>query len=454
MISGAQIPRRIAVGAAITLSLLLVWTTRLRPFPWERPAQMVYGPPDPPAHVVDYLEQAYSVAEPAPGHYQYTGLREACDHMPAADDDTPFLNCVGMVAGITSIVAQVKVCLKMAVDTGSHLVLPRMPLRSSEDLTAFNFLNDEAYMAYDEWFDADHLRRVLGRACPRMRIVHPAELEDGGGGGSIEVKHRWSVSVDQALGYRKAQSYFWTGRPFKNWFDEQYLRLRFLNNANPNKDPIKRGITVVNIDSEFLLFRITDDPTGRELHLWNDLSHLVRFREQPRQIVHNLLQKLPRPYYGVHFRVENDTIWSSLENQLKVDLDALDLAWNRFGKPGLQKPLVYLACGDQVQVEKFVEAGAARGWEVTHKWKLAKDDPATTQMINSLAFDFQGVVDMGIMVRAQFFFGITGSAFSSTIAHLRDVTGRYRGSSFDVWDDEGAASHLFFEGDTQYACCL
>ncbi|KAI0131870.1 hypothetical protein BJ170DRAFT_611580 [Xylariales sp. AK1849] len=440
------ITRRAITASSIVFSLLLIWN--IRPLPWELPTLLHIKPSEPLPHVSNYFSQAYSVSSP-PRQYPYAGLKESCDHVPW-EDDAPYLNCVGMVAGITSIISQVKVCLKMAVDTGSHLVLPRMPLRSSEDLHLFNFLNEDAYMAYDEWFDAQHLRDVMGRVCPKMRIAHPSELDK-----SISVKHRWAVSTEgDAPGYRKAQSYFWAGRPYKAFFDEHYHELQYLENQDPNRDTLKEGITLVDVDSEFLLFRITDDPTGRDLRLWNDLSHVVRFREQPRQLVDGLLGKITRPYYGVHFRVEEDTIWSSLEDQLKVDLDALDRAWYTFGQPGRQRPLVYLACGDQVQVEKFVAAGAERGWDVTHKWRLAQDDPETTRMINDLPFDFQGLVDMGIMVRADFFFGITGSAYSTTVAHLRDVTGRYRGSSFDVWDDEGAKSHLFFEGDTQYACCL
>lgn len=62
---------------------------------------------------------------------------------------------------------------------------------------------------------------------------------------------------------------------------------------------------------------------------------------------------------------------------------------------------------------------------------------------------------MGVMVKSEFFLGITGSAFSSSIGNVRDRTGRYRGSSFLVWDDEGAHTHLFNDGDAgSYACCL
>ncbi len=131
-----------------------------------------------------------------------------------------------------------------------------------------------------------------------------------------------------------------------------------------------------------------------------------------------------------------------------MDLDGLDAAWKKFGHSTQKKPVVYLACGDVEQAEKFVAAGAERGWEVTHKWKLLQDDPSTTEMVNSLAFDFQGAVDLAVMIRANFFFGITGSAFSTTISQLRDPTGRYRGSSLLLPDDAGARTHLFFDGDS------
>jgi hypothetical protein len=76
-------------------------------------------------------------------------------------------------------------------------------------------------------------------------------------------------------------------------------------------------------------------------------------------------------------------------------------------------------------------------------------------MIKDLAFDFQGAVDFGVMARAEFYIGITGSAFSSTVANARDTTGRYRGSSFDVYEDDGARSHLNTDGAaSNYPCCL
>jgi len=186
---------------------------------------------------------------------------------------------------------------------------------------------------------------------------------------------------------------------------------------------------------------------------------LVRFLEKPRKIVHNLLdQTHDRPFYGVHFRVENDTVWQSLKDQLHADLDALDKAYEMYGDKSKQKPLVYVACGDEKQMKAFQEGGKERGWDVTHKWDIARQigDGETVKMIDELAFDFQGAVDMGMMVYSHFFIGISGSAFSNTVAHARDVTGRYRGSSLrEKFDDEGSRNYLVHDGQpSSYPCCL
>ncbi|EHK97324.1 hypothetical protein M7I_6955 [Glarea lozoyensis 74030] len=275
-----------------------------------------------------------------------------------------------------------------------------MPLRDSTDLKEFNFLNEAEYYTYDQWFDAEHLIEGLAHACPKMKVIHPKKLDVAGG---VPVKHNWSVDLGSAPGYQAFVSYFWPGRLFKPFWDEE-----------------------------------------------------------PREIVHELLELIPRPYYGVHFRVENDTIWSPLENQLKMNLEALDKAWaqdNKNGDPKAKKPLVYLACGDKEQVKKFQAAGAERGWEVTHKWGVAAMSPTKKEDIlkkmDALAFDFQGAVDMGVMMQANFYMGITGSAFSSTIANARDGTGRYRGSSLYIYEDGGARNHLNNDGEANgYPCCL
>jgi hypothetical protein len=458
MISSALSGRRWLVVGIVTVLLLLALTHRLPVAQsiWRTPGLAATSNNQPTKaahiqvlpHVETYFQQVFSFDRPP--RYDYPGLKAACDNAPWRGDEV-YLRCGGMSAGMTSMVSQVKVCLKMAIDAGANLVLPAMPLRNSADLLDFNIENTEAYMTYDKWFDAEHLISQMGRACPKMKIVHPEELRKG-----VQVKNEWNIPCKNAFNYQKYHSYFWVGRPYGKFFSSEMHRLEQNETTNPPENASKPGITVVDVDAEFLLFRIANDPSRKELKMWNDLSSVIRYKEQPRQVVNELLTKLHRPFYGVHFRVENDTIWSQDDNQMQRHLEALDEAWTRYARPGETKPLVYLACGDQNQIDKFVAAARERsGWEVTHKWKLLQGDVKMTQLVNDMAFDFQGAIDMGIMVRSEFFMGIQGSAFSWTVANVRDVTGRYRGSSFDVVDDEGARSHLFSEIDAdEYACCL
>jgi hypothetical protein len=351
--------------------------------------------------------------------------------------------------------SEIKTCLKMAVEAGTGLILPTIPLRDSIDLKEFNVANPEAFFPYDQWFDAEHLKDGLGRACPRMKVLHPDSLNQDQAD-KVTIKNQWEIDVTKAPGYIAFASHFWSGNPFVTFFNDEFARLR---KESPGTG---EGISIIKVATIFLLFRITDDPTGDDLALWNDLGLLMRFLEKPRKIVSHLLaQTHGRPFYGVHFRVENDTVWASLENQLALDLDALDQAWSMYKEDNgmsSEKPLVYIACGDEDQIKAFVDGGKARGWDVTHKWDLARQspDPETVKMINELAFDFQGAVDMGMMIQSHFFIGISGSALSNTVAHARDVTGRYRGSSLRKRPgDAGARSHIVHDGQaSSYPCCL
>lgn len=343
-----------------------------------------------------------------------------------------------------------KVCLKMTVDSGSNLLLPKIPLRDSQELHEFNLKNQDAFLPYDQWWDVDHLTEQMAKACPNTHIVHPDDLNE-----KVTVKNTLEVSLTDDYFYSILQPYFWAGRPFRPWFDEHYASSRREIDNRATDSTAEGGITIVNIDSEFMAFNILNDPTGYDLKLWNDLARILRFRYEPRQIVDRLIKKINQPYYAVHFRTEGDSVWSSLEDQLQRNFKGLDDAWEKHGKLDETKPLIYVACGDEKQADRFVRAAKEHGWEATHKYSLMKDDQETEGMINDLPFDFQGAVDLGIMVRSGFFFGLGGSAMSFTVANYRDPTGHYRGSSFLLEDDDGARNHLFYDFDNPgYPCCL
>lgn len=412
-----------------------------------------------PKEALSFFDQIFS-QEPAKD-FEYATLREVCKHTQWNEENV-YLNCYGIMAGMTTIVSQVKVCLKMAIISGSGLVLPRMPVRGwNSTITDMNFDNPAAYRNYDQWFDMQHLKDNMERVCPKFKMIHPDELP------SKTISNEWDVDIGAAPQFEGFRGYFWPGRPFEKFFHEQYALLK-----EKNAGASMEGLTIITIVSQFLAFRLTDDASGHDMRLWNDIARLVRFREEPRGIIQDVLTYMNRPFYGVHFRVELDAIglWSLLEDQLSYDLDTLDRAWAKFGGSG-EKPPVYLACGDKDQVEKFVAAGNKRGWEVTHKWKIAQSlyaeqmamEPrgkTTLEAIDDLEFDFQGAVDMGVMLLADFFLGVTGSTFSVSTSGARDASGKYRGSTVDtIWPNElnigDGRNHLHHDiTNRYYQCCI
>lgn len=506
-----------------------------------------------------YFDQTFSLQQPA-HEYDFPALREQCERttwktrntqaassedVSSGDSDNNnnsatssrgraavYLQCEGIYLGLTSVISQVKSCLRMAIDAGAGVILPNIPLRDADNLMAYNQGNPAAERAFGDWFDEAHLVGALARACPGLDVVAPRDLEGEDGGPVVRAEDHWAIDVHAARFFRERDGFFWAGKPFGAFFDEEFARLREERKAaGMVKDGEKtegeggaegelqrrrdargveaaagsgweweegRGPVVVGMRADFELFNVANDPTGHDRYFWDDLGRALRFLPEPRAIVDRLLRQISLgagagsdeqqqqqqpPYFAVHFRGEGDNMWASAEEQIRVDLDALDRAWALYGDdPALtgtaagggsssssskdkkrKKPPVYLACGDEGSLKAFVEAGKARGWEVTSKYALARamGGTETHDMIEALPFDFQAIIDLGMLVRSYFFIGIMGSAFSYTTANVRDPLTRYRGSSFEVLDDGGARTHMFPNADRhgdatmeKYACCL
>jgi hypothetical protein len=399
----------------------------------------------------DYFDQILA-PKPFEG-MRLSNLKYTCEHTEWRDD--MYLNCLGINQGITSVMSQLKVCFKMAIDAGVNLMLPTMALRDSANLTNYNFMDESGHYPYKDWFDVEHLVQNMGAACPQMQIVEGKAPEP--------VRYTLDVDIDQDPAFQPFRGVFWPGHPFRPFFDQQVAR-KIVEWEGRKLIPVpEKGSTTVNIMPAFNSYKVTDDPTGDSLRIWYELGHLIRFKEVTRNIVASLMGKLAGgPFIGIHFRVEADaTNWAPIDQQIERTLFAANRAWKEYGwsQNGARK-VIYLACGDQGQIAKFVEA--AKGWHVVDKWSVAKDWPAQTakditDAINGLPFDHQGTVDFGVMLKSSFFIGVMGSAFSYTIANSRDPLSRYRGSSFDIQSTgaKQAASHLFEDNEAlAYSCCL
>ncbi|KAJ4385738.1 hypothetical protein N0V93_010168 [Gnomoniopsis smithogilvyi] len=436
-----------------------------------------------------YFDKTFSLTPSS--DYNFRALRKQCAHTKWLQENgngTVYLQCEGIYLGLTSVISQVKSCFKMAIEAGAGVILPNIPLRAANNLIAYNQGNHDAEKPFGAWFDEEHLVESMQEACPGLNIITPQDIEQG----RVEVQNEWNIDIHSARYFRERDGYFWAGKPFDAFFEENLRRLREEHKSDESSrlegdgtddreglhNQLARSthsstdaVDLIGIRADFELFSVINDPTGHDRIFWNDLGRMLRFRSEPRKIVDEMLRQIgqDRPFFAVHFRGEGDNMWAAPEDQIRVDLDALDRAWETYEHDegvryeGGAKPLVYLACGDEESIQAFVAAGKDRGWNVTSKYALAKsmDTTETFDMIEELPFDFQAIIDLGLLVKSYFFIGIMGSAFSYTVANLRDPTTRYRGSSFEVWDDGGARTHMFPNndkyGDTtmeKYACCL
>lgn len=431
-----------------------------------------------------YFDQTLSV-HPA-HHNDFLALSKQCARTKWRRDsevDPIYLQCEGIYLGLTSVISQVKSCFKMAIEAGIGVILPKIPLRDANDLLNYNQGNHAADRDFGDWFDVPHLRAAMKQACPKLDIVVPEDFLTG----AIVSRNVWTIDEYAARFFRERDGYFWAGKPFRAFFNEQLALLRMLygigisgqdmsslNAADGGIKQVGEGATIISMRADIELFNLVNDATGHERHMWDDIGRTLRFRPEPRIIVDKMLQQIGEEhFFTIHFRGEADNMWASPQEQMIVDLQALDLVWEMYqDAPEMKKyvreqrkPPVYLACGSELSIDVFVQVGLAAGWNITSKYALAKsmDTLETLVMIESLPFDFQAIVDLGILVKGHFFIGIMGSAFSYTVANVRDNTGRYRGSSFDVEDDEGARTHMFPNDDRygygditmeRYPCCL
>ncbi|KAF3766955.1 hypothetical protein M406DRAFT_337854 [Cryphonectria parasitica EP155] len=378
----------------------------------------------------------------------------------------------------------------MAIEAGVGLVLPSIPLRHKDDLVVYNQGNSTAERQFEEWFDQKHAVSSMGQTCPQLKVIAQEDLQAGDRDSMRRVENRWSLDVHSTRFFRERNGHFWAGKPFKAFFEEGLAQLRekkhsgkkhvkdksmtiqkHLENEAETAEEASTTVTIVGMRADLELFNIANDPTGHDRHLWDDLGKALRFLEAPRAIVDRLLRQIgDERFFAVGFRGESNNMPESIKQQISENFDALDRAWESYrAMPEMaaydsdKRPLVYLACGDEGQAQAFAEEGRGRGWNVTHKYALAEamSNDGAVENISALPFDFEAIVDLGMLVKSYFFVGLMSSAFSYTVANMRDPTTRYRGSSFAMWEDGGARTHLLpnndIHGETmmeKYACCL
>jgi hypothetical protein len=325
-----------------------------------------------------------------------------------------YLNCTNIIPlsgnppgtanpqGVSNTYNVIMICLRWAIDAGMGFVMPRIAIRSQEDIRYFS-----EWRGYDYLFDEKHLRDSLLSECPQLTIVNnltnhkiiKAEQK-------LEARYsygEYKAHVNQLLKENSLTPSY--NNPIVIWENEQLFNWKFTNDSRPAIKSIRDAIRPN--------FRI-------------------------RSISSSLQKMLPPIYIGIHLRVEADLVVGSYEAQKKYFIKHYK------GLPGYSDIITfYVALGDMDMEDKFRFEMAQLGLNVISKWSLASHNATLKKELHSLRFDQLALLEWDVLAHSFHFFGCGKSSLSFSVANQRG------GGNIT-----NCRCHLYGEVFSAFFCCL
>ncbi|KAH8898951.1 hypothetical protein GQ53DRAFT_878257 [Thozetella sp. PMI_491] len=324
--------------------------------------------------------------------------------------------CDNNSGGIGNIRNYILTCLRYAIEAGATgLVMPRIRTRSPDDLSSIT----REHRPFDYFFDDKHFRDNLALHCPRMTIYNgPSDVPnnpDPSRSERITPRHLGSrAGCDQRDLNRHADRF---GAQFRDWLQQSAkdFSLPEASAAHPRVVGFNWGV-----QWDFPVYR--DGPEfvatfGGLLKLRHDILSLglktVELMRARAQGGDN--GAVPAFYAGVHLRTENDALanWPDFEEQSSAYLTKL-------GSLGFQ--YAYLATGNDTEAAKFAgEAFKKHGIKIATKHTLLADHSKEYELLQSLTWDQQALVDFVTLLESSYFVGVSPSSFSMNVALKRHL---------------------------------
>lgn len=345
--------------------------------------------------------------------------------------------CNNNSGGIGNIRNFVLTCLRYAIAAGATgLVLPQIETRSETDLAG---LFSGGRQPFNYFFDAAHFRQSLQEACPTITVYDSIET----------IPHladpRAEPLQPKALGMRSGCDYRDLNRHtdvFRTRFDDILAQTAKDFRLSPVSAEQPRLFQPVwGVQWEWAVAK--DGPA-----FVNTFGGLLRLRhdilELGNEVVVAMSKNGPR-FAGVHLRTENDALpfWPTFETQASEFLKTL-------AETNLRS--VYLATGNATEAAKFHKRAQGEGMEVFTKDELLQHHPSLQQQLHALTWDQQALVDFVVLLRSDFFLGVSPSSFSMTIAAKRHLATDEDGIYTPPWpvNDQGDARSRLVGNYTSY----
>jgi len=307
------------------------------------------------------------------------------------------VNCEGRVGGIGNVRQEILQCTRLAIEIGAALIRPSMRLRS-EGLIEYQ---TGPLIGFEYLFDTPKFEKRLAAACPRMRLFEDMQAVERKGN-ITRIVRPWFLPDDES------------GNPISlaAWTDEN----RAMNG----------NITVIDMPLTMGQSQVCDDGAAFVDHF----GELVEFRTDTQMLASNALSNLSLRFgvgnisssrlndslfIGVHLRTEIDAANSRYPDYKTQSAEYLRIIRSR-------SPLaVYAASGDDISLELFTHDADALTPPVpiVTKWDLLSREDL--ELLDTLTWDQQAIVDFLILQKASYFAGITESSFAWGIAYARQV---------------------------------
>ena len=354
--------------------------------------------------------------------------------------------CDNSVGGIGNIRNSILNCVRYAISAGGGLVVPKIIVRDSGDISK---IRTSERTTMDYMFDSQHFTNSLQISCPGLILYRTIEDIPNFG----ETKNLIPLLPEDIVGQVPSTGLTSPGtwrETFYNWL-EQYKS--------------EHELKVIDLGRSYLTYPIYSDGEGFAL----EFGEILKFRADVRKLATETLYRLAEHYslsldlsqpimkntfFGAHLRTEKDAneTWpvQDWEYQRYEKQSALFLGQ----AAQCNTSIIYVASGDLTEVGRLAEDAKAINATVTSKFDLLHEEEK--EILKSLAWDQQGMVDFLVMLKASEFAGIGHSSFAWNIALKRHVHAKQRNhlNGPQMLSDELSQIHGRINGYPEYAACL
>jgi GDP-fucose protein O-fucosyltransferase len=404
-----QLPRRYTYLAAITFCVLLYCSIQ---YNRQLPFQDYLSSHSKTSQITDIFDYA-----PLDSH----DVRTVCEEKTW----TPGLvfTCDRSFGGVGNVRNTILNCVRWAMQAGGGLVIPRIAARDPDDIAK---LHTGKTVAMDFLFDTTHFTESLRLSCPQMQLFNS----------TADIPNYESTKEPLLLKPEKLDESTRTGiiHPAE-WHDRFSAWLKEnLGPERPNEDPLFSVAkpAVIAIARSYISWPIDHDGAG----FASSFGEMMKFRPEARVLATSVINSLSKlsgfsvddlpvyrnAYFGAHLRTEIDAVkgwppghweYSRYDTQSRLYLEQV-------GRSNLS--LIFVASGNTTEVARFaVDAATASKdhYRVLTKFDLLNIDE--TELLKSLAWDQQALVDYLVMLKSSDFGGVSHSSFAWNIALKRHL---------------------------------